>query len=513
MKKLLPLLLLTTCLSVVAQVPQGLNYQAVARNASGNVIVNQNVGLRFTVRNGSATGTIEYQETATAITNQFGLFSLVIGNGNPTVGTFNGINWSTGDKFLEVELDVTGGTLVSMGNSKLQSVPYALFAANSTPGATGPQGATGSTGVTGATGADGAQGLQGATGATGPQGETGATGAVGQQGATGNDGATGAQGSQGATGATGAQGSQGATGNDGATGAQGPQGATGATGAQGPQGATGNAGATGAQGSQGVTGATGLLTSGTATGQTPYWNGSAWVINNHLYNDGSNVGIGSIVPTAKLDVDGLVRIRGGAPGAGKVLTSDASGNATWQNVPNEINGTVNYVIKFTGTNTGGNSIIQDDGTNVGIGLAPATAKLSVSGTIRSTSLNQTDKIVRADASGVLYNTAPPCPSGYTTIDFTQSRLCIFMDVFTSTWNSGQGWCYNLFSGASICRHEQIRRACNNGGFAIVASRWLADRAGDDIALSTNSTDCNNFDAATAVGTSLGGTYCCIEYPR
>lgn len=42
-----------------------------------------------------------------------------------------------------------------------------------------------------------------------------------------------------------------------------------------------------------------------------------------------NVGIGT-APTAKLDVNGQIRIQGGSPGAGKVLTSDANGVASWQ---------------------------------------------------------------------------------------------------------------------------------------------------------------------------------------
>lgn len=45
-----------------------------------------------------------------------------------------------------------------------------------------------------------------------------------------------------------------------------------------------------------------------------------------------NVGIGVIDPDAKLEVSGQVKITGGAPGAGKVLTSDAAGLATWENV-------------------------------------------------------------------------------------------------------------------------------------------------------------------------------------
>jgi hypothetical protein len=43
-----------------------------------------------------------------------------------------------------------------------------------------------------------------------------------------------------------------------------------------------------------------------------------------------NVGIGTTGPGAKLEVNGQVKINGGAPGAGKVLTSDATGLASWQ---------------------------------------------------------------------------------------------------------------------------------------------------------------------------------------
>lgn len=45
---------------------------------------------------------------------------------------------------------------------------------------------------------------------------------------------------------------------------------------------------------------------------------------------GGNVGIGTGSPTAKLEVVGQIKITGGSPGAGKVLTSDASGLGTWQ---------------------------------------------------------------------------------------------------------------------------------------------------------------------------------------
>lgn len=46
-----------------------------------------------------------------------------------------------------------------------------------------------------------------------------------------------------------------------------------------------------------------------------------------------NVGIGVLNPLAKLDIDGQVKISGGTPGVGKVLTSDAAGLASWQAPP------------------------------------------------------------------------------------------------------------------------------------------------------------------------------------
>jgi len=45
-----------------------------------------------------------------------------------------------------------------------------------------------------------------------------------------------------------------------------------------------------------------------------------------------NVGIGTTTPGAKLEVNGQVKITGGSPGSGKVLTSDATGLGSWKTV-------------------------------------------------------------------------------------------------------------------------------------------------------------------------------------
>ena len=148
MKHLLALLFTALLIAANAQAPQGMNYQAVARNSQGTLLINQPIGLRFSIRDGSLSGTIVYSETQTATTDAFGTFSTVIGSGIPVTGTFASIPWATGSKFMQVEMDITGGTnFVDMGTSQLMSVPYALYAQTS-----GNIGVTGPTGVTGATG-------------------------------------------------------------------------------------------------------------------------------------------------------------------------------------------------------------------------------------------------------------------------------------------------------------------------------------------------------------------------
>ena len=87
-------------------------------------------------------------------------------------------------------------------------------------------------------------------------------------------------------------------------------------------------------------------------------------------NGNGKVGIGTASPSASLEVAGQIKITGGAPGSGKVLTSDAAGLATWETA--------------AGGGAGG---WTDDGTivrlatatdSVGIGTANPAEKLTIS---------------------------------------------------------------------------------------------------------------------------------------
>ncbi len=133
MKKLIiaTVILFSIQLKIVAQAPQQINYQGVARQANGNPIVNQNISLRLSIRQATANGAVLYTETHALTTNVFGLYTTAIGSGTAVSGTFTSINWASGLKFLEVEIDPAGGSnYLAMGTTQFNSVPYALFAQN-----------------------------------------------------------------------------------------------------------------------------------------------------------------------------------------------------------------------------------------------------------------------------------------------------------------------------------------------------------------------------------------------
>jgi hypothetical protein len=127
-------LMLTIFVALAAQaqgVPQGINYQCIVRNnQTGNPISNQTVTLLFSIRNGSPTGPVDYQEKHVGSTNEFGLVNLIVGRGQSQVGNFANINWAGGSKFLTVLLETSPNVFDEIGNSELLSVPFALYAQN-----------------------------------------------------------------------------------------------------------------------------------------------------------------------------------------------------------------------------------------------------------------------------------------------------------------------------------------------------------------------------------------------
>jgi hypothetical protein len=147
MKNFIPFILaiLISLGNLFAQSPQKFNYQAVARDASGNLIANQAVSFRISILQGSASGTVSYSETHNLTTNAYGQVTLAIGTGTVVSGTFSSIGWGTNNHYIKTEMDATGGSIYAMmGTSQLLSVPYAFY--SNTSGSSGNV-YTGGTGI------------------------------------------------------------------------------------------------------------------------------------------------------------------------------------------------------------------------------------------------------------------------------------------------------------------------------------------------------------------------------
>jgi uncharacterized protein (TIGR02145 family) len=114
-------MLLSTLLS--AQAPALIPYQAIARDAAGQALVNSVVNARFTLHEGAATGAVIWQESQSITTTALGLFTVKLGS----IESLTSVNWANGAKFIQVELELGGG-FVDLGSQQLLSVPYALYA-------------------------------------------------------------------------------------------------------------------------------------------------------------------------------------------------------------------------------------------------------------------------------------------------------------------------------------------------------------------------------------------------
>jgi hypothetical protein len=123
-----------------AQAPEGFNYQAVVKDAAGDIMVSTTIGVQVQLRETSIAGSVIYTETHSPTTNANGVFNLIVGQGTST-DTFNTIDWANDLHFLEISMDITNGSAyVSVGTTQLMSVPYAVQAATAATATTLPNG-------------------------------------------------------------------------------------------------------------------------------------------------------------------------------------------------------------------------------------------------------------------------------------------------------------------------------------------------------------------------------------
>ncbi|RLD58821.1 MAG: hypothetical protein DRJ05_07380, partial [Bacteroidetes bacterium] len=128
-------LLISGITVLTGQTQQGINYQAVVRDDSGDIVQNHNISMEVSIISDSITGTLIYKETHSPTTNEFGLINIVVGNGSPISGNFSQIDWSGHIHFIRTDIELFGGTgFEYMGTSQFNSVPYSYYAETSGDG-------------------------------------------------------------------------------------------------------------------------------------------------------------------------------------------------------------------------------------------------------------------------------------------------------------------------------------------------------------------------------------------
>jgi hypothetical protein len=134
MKKILLSLIFANIIGVFALTAQstsalGMNYQAVARDASGQIISNLPISLKVALVSKNGNQTVYYTETHQVQTDNSGLFKIIIGEGKDASGKLSDVPWSKDQVWLDIAADTKGGQNYALVSSaKLLSVPYAFHA-------------------------------------------------------------------------------------------------------------------------------------------------------------------------------------------------------------------------------------------------------------------------------------------------------------------------------------------------------------------------------------------------
>jgi len=110
----------------------GFNYQAVVRGVDGFVLPKQSVELRFSLMPGQQSSEASWVESHNAMTDDFGIVSVVIGKGKREGGaktTFANVDFASAKYWLKVDIK-EGSNYRELSYTALASVPYAEAATN-----------------------------------------------------------------------------------------------------------------------------------------------------------------------------------------------------------------------------------------------------------------------------------------------------------------------------------------------------------------------------------------------
>jgi hypothetical protein len=126
---LLILILSSIYLQTSAQnVPDGMSYQAVARDKTGKIISSNTIAIKISLRD-DAEAVTYYSEIHQVVTNESGLFSLVIGRGLVVSGNFLAVPWSTKNIWMDLATkSVLSADFETVYSTEMMAVPYAFHA-------------------------------------------------------------------------------------------------------------------------------------------------------------------------------------------------------------------------------------------------------------------------------------------------------------------------------------------------------------------------------------------------
>lgn len=131
MKTMLRRVVAMVCLMVAmvatVEAQNSFAYQAVIRNAKGELVSNQEISMQFSL---VYEGQVVYCEIHKPTTNQYGNIQVNVGEGQKVSGSFAAVPWSTMKVMMKIEVDPQGGTnYIDLGTIQLQPAPYAMYAA------------------------------------------------------------------------------------------------------------------------------------------------------------------------------------------------------------------------------------------------------------------------------------------------------------------------------------------------------------------------------------------------
>jgi hypothetical protein len=139
MKKLLFFLIFSTMyILLVAQKPEGFNYQAIAQDGSGNPIASTTLQVRISILtdttgfHANGTGTYIWEEQQGIMTNPSGLINMVIGDPEATkvqglASAFAAIDWTMSPLFIGIKIQPPSASWKYLGTTRLWSVPYSML--------------------------------------------------------------------------------------------------------------------------------------------------------------------------------------------------------------------------------------------------------------------------------------------------------------------------------------------------------------------------------------------------